>query len=101
MNTHLRYLSVLALLSMASCSKDNLSQPENPQTSKPQEAIVLTADETERLPLFETDYNRSHQEVLALADGLMKQIAKEEQQTKAVIPARTAVLSDSIVSPFR
>lgn len=97
MKTDLRYLFALALLSMASCSKDNLSQPENPQTSKPQEAIVLTADETECLPLFETDYNRSHKEVLALADGLMKQIAKEEQQTKVAIPARTAVLSDSIV----
>lgn len=79
---------------MVSCSKENLSQQENPLASKPQEAIVLTADETERLPLFEIDYNRSHKEVLAVADNLVKQIAKEEQQTKATIPARTAVLSD-------
>lgn len=98
MKRYLLYVWVLILLGAVSCTKEEFSGPHRPE--EPVESITLTAEEAERLPLFETDYNRSHKEVLALADGLMKQIAKEEQQTKAAIPVRTAVLSDSIVLAF-
>lgn len=99
MKRNLLYVWVLILLGAVSCQKEELPGSDKPE--KTDEAITLTAEEAERLPLFESDYNRSHEEVLALADNLMKQVAEEKRQlTKARQPERTAVLSDSIVIAF-
>lgn len=98
-------LSVFLLAGMlcwTSCSKDELTAPKAPAEGDVQQAITLTAEEAERLPLFESDYRRSQAEVLALAGNLMEQVTEEERRTKAgaALPARTPVLADSIVVAF-
>lgn len=101
MTRSLFYTLVLILFGTVSCTKENLNDPQAPGRNKAEEAIRLTAEESERLPLFESDYNRSHEEVLAIANGLAEQIAKEERQrTKATAPSRMAMLTDSIIIAF-
>ncbi len=94
MKRKLRYLFTLALLAVVSCTKTDLTTPD---PGAVQEAITLSAEETERLPLFESDYNRSHEEVLAIADNLMQQIVKDRQLVKTRSQAGRPILSDSIV----
>ena len=57
MKTYLRYLFVPALLAVVSCAKTDLTTPK---PGAVQEAITLTSEEAQRMPLFEPDYNRSH-----------------------------------------
>ena len=94
MKTYLRCLFIPALLAVVSCAKTDLT------TSEPgavQEAITLTSEEAQRMPLFESDYTRSHEEVLAIAGNLMEQIAKDRQLVKTRSQAGRPILSDSIV----
>ena len=94
MKRKLRYLSALALLAVVSCAKTDLTTPE---PGAVQEAITLTSEEAQRMPLFEPDYNRSHDEVLAIADNLMEQIGKDRQLVKTRSQTGRPILSDSIV----
>lgn len=89
--------ALLTLTGTSSCQKEEFAEPELSKPTTTEDAIVLTQEEALRMPLFETEVCRSAEEILAIAEGLMAEIAREERQTKAASPTRRAVLTDSIV----
>lgn len=81
---------------LLSCNKQLETKPTSDVPSTPDDALVLTAEEIKRLPLFETTYTLTPEEILAHALRVVEDMPIEEAGTKSASVGRQAILSDSL-----